>query len=141
MRKEVGPLLQIYEVGERGSEEARGEKGIFRKHECKLAPKRFIMKTRTVYICDICGAEYNIEEKAKACEKIPTTPPLYKIGDKLRITAGRDKGDIVVIKDWSYINPEVAPGQFTHKITYRVEFDNGDSRIVFEDMLDYEVVK
>ena len=98
------------------------------------------MKTKTIYICDFCGEEYKTEEEAKACEKIPTTPPLHKIGDKLRITRGRDEGDIVVIKDWSYISPEVAPRQFTHKITYRVKFDNGDSRIVFEDMLDCEAV-
>lgn len=99
------------------------------------------MKTRTIYICDICGEEYNTEEKAKACERVMVHCPLYEIGDKLRITKGRDEGDIVTIKDWSYISPEVAPSQFVHKITYRVEFDdNGDSRIVFEDMLDYEAL-
>ena len=98
------------------------------------------MKTRTVYICEVCGEEHAAREAAEACERIPTSLPLFKVGDELKITRGQDKDEIVEIIEWSYIRPTFAGDRFSHKVIYTVEFSNGDMRSIIEDVLDYGVV-
>ncbi len=91
-----------------------------------------MVTVKNIYICDICGAEYDTEQKAKNCEMIPSQCPLFDIGDKVRVITGKDKGDIVTIKGFWYIRPDNAPHQYAHKVMYEVEFDNGDVRCLLE---------
>jgi hypothetical protein len=136
MREEIGQVLQVHKVGERGSEEK--ENWILRKHECQLVAEGVVMKTRTVYICDICGEEYKTEEKARACERILVQCPLYEIGDTVRVLTGEGKGEIVEIIEYNYIKPSFHGDSLTHKIIYTGEFDNGDVRGLIEG-IDCEV--
>lgn len=131
-------MLQIYEVGECYGKETGGEEGILCEHKCQLVAEGIIMKTRTVYICDICGEEYNVEEKATACEKIPVPSTLFKVGDKVRVTTGQGRGEIVEIIEWNYIKPSFYGERLAHKILYTGEFDNGDVRGLIEG-IDCEV--
>jgi hypothetical protein len=97
------------------------------------------MKTRTVYICEICGEEYNTEERAKECEKIPTSPPMFKTGDMVRVLTGEGRGEIVEVKDYIYIRPSYGGKRFAHKTMYSVMFMNGDTRTLIEG-IDCEAV-
>jgi hypothetical protein len=90
------------------------------------------MKTKTIYICDVCGEEYNVREAAEICEKISTPSPLFKIGDMVRILTGEGKSEIVKIIEYNYIKPSFCGYRFIHKIMYTGEFDNGDIRGLLE---------
>ena len=90
------------------------------------------MKTKTIYICEICGEEYDSIQKAIACEQIPTTPPMFKVGDKVRVLTGEGKGEIVEIAEYNYIKPSFHGTRLAHKIIYTGEFDNGDIRGLIE---------
>lgn len=94
---------------------------------------------KNIYICEICGEEYNTEEKAKGCERIMVQCPLFNLGDKVRVKTGEGRGEIVEITEWNYIKPSFYSDRLTHKIIYTGEFDNGDIRGLLEG-IDCEAV-
>jgi hypothetical protein len=128
MREEIGQVLQVHKVGERGSEESTDQERIFRKHECKLVTEGVVMKTKTIYICEICGEEYDSIQKAISCEQIPTSAPIFKFGDMVRVLTGEGRGELVEVKDYIYIRPNYGGERFAHKTMYSVMFMNGDVR-------------
>jgi hypothetical protein len=94
---------------------------------------------KSTYLCDACGEEHNTIEKAEACEKIPTQCPLFDVGNKVRVTTGQGRGEIVEIVEWNYIKPSYYGERRVHEIVYTGEFDNGDTRILIEG-IDCEAV-
>lgn len=43
------------------------------------------MKTRTVYICEVCQFEYATQEATRICETSDNHPPPVKIGDEVKL--------------------------------------------------------
>ena len=43
------------------------------------------MKTRTIFICEICGSEHATEGGARFCESLPICEPIAQVGDMVLI--------------------------------------------------------
>ena len=68
------------------------------------------MKTKKIYICEICNDEFEREEDALECESRPTSQEKVKVGDMVRITQGQGAGNLVKVKNIGFF-PESWGGQ------------------------------
>ena len=77
-----------------------------------------MVSTKTVFVCEKCGAFYENENDAKECEMKPSEDPKYKIGEYLNIfsqymtTPSIEKYEVVDIE------PKIQKN--THDILYWV---------------------
>ena len=69
------------------------------------------MKTKTVYMCEVCNAEYQHPEMCALCENFPNKPkPDLKVGDLVQVTdAAGQKQKCVVMQP-----PELMSDVFLH---------------------------
>lgn len=77
-----------------------------------------MVKVQRVFVCEMCGAEYDTADGAISCEEIPAKPPKYNVGDTIIIKRGDGIGDKAVIMDVMYCSPNEYPRELWHLVRY-----------------------
>lgn len=99
------------------------------------------MKTKTLYICDICDQQYDNEQDALKCESTPLKDDKgVEIGDVVLITGGEGKGHHAKVSRLIALKPTWYNERYHHSIALTAEvIDSWGSRLLTFN--DYEVLK
>jgi len=91
------------------------------------------IKTKTTYVCEICGEEYSEIDTALKCESRGAKTPKYAIGDIVTILSGEGSGKSAKITGVFYYSPSWAGERYAHHVGYNADLiDHGGSRQLIE---------
>jgi hypothetical protein len=99
----------------------------------------------TRYQCGVCGATYDTEQQAAACEGRPVSQDKgVKVGDKVRVTAGDGTGQLATVESISIIDRgwgHYAWERYWHTVALTAKLRLGHRFLTFDSYEPVEPVK